>query len=212
MKKITRHKLNKFLEKYKSDKLTLDLGCKDSPYKELFPNRIGLDVEPGAGVDVVGDAHSLPFEDNKFETIVCTEVLEHLHSPLMAIKEMKRVLKPDGLLILTTRFIFPLHDAPNDYYRFTKYGLKYLFKDWEIVELREETDSVTGIGILFERLLLQTDSRHRVFKTVWLFLRWVLPKLRYFVKNEYEDINRKNKENNIITSGYYLVCKKIKYN
>ena len=116
--KITRQKLELFIQKYKSDGLTLDIGCSNSPYIKYFPNRIGLDIQDGPNVDIVADIHKLPFEDGKFDNILCTEVLEHLHSPHLAIAEMKRVLKSGGKLILSTRFIFPLHETPNDYYRF----------------------------------------------------------------------------------------------
>lgn len=205
--KLTRESLKNFLEKYRSDKLTLDLGCKNAPYGDLFANRIGFDVECGKGVDVVGDAHKLPFKDDEFELILCTEVLEHLHSPAVAVKEMKRVLKNGGLLILTTRFVFPLHDAPNDYYRFTKYGLKHLFGDWDILELKEDTDTMTTIAVLFERLLLQTTGKNRLIKIIWLFLRWLMPKMNFLIRQQYGDINRKKAEINIMTSGYYIVCK-----
>jgi len=92
-KKITRTNLEKFIKKESSDKLTLDLGCANSPYSRYFKNRVGVDIEPGQGVNVTADAHQLPFEDEKFDVILCTEVLEHLHTPHVAISEMNRVLK-----------------------------------------------------------------------------------------------------------------------
>jgi SAM-dependent methyltransferase len=210
IKKTTREILGKFLEAHKTDKLTLDLGCKDSPYSHLFPNRVGFDVEAGKGVDVVGDAHSLPFPENKFDAILCTEVLEHLHTPEKAIAEMKRVLKPGGQLVLTTRFIFPLHDTPCDYYRFTKYGLRHLFKGWEISELHEETDTMGAVGILFERMIFQTASKAKFFKLVWLALSKTIPKLKFLIHKEYDGINRVKEETNLLSSGYYLVCKNVK--
>lgn len=210
IKKTTREILGKFLEARKTDNLTLDLGCKDSPYSHLFPNRVGLDVEAGKGVDFVGDAHSMPFTDNKFDTILCTEALEHLHTPEKAIAEMKRVLMPGGQLILTTRFIFPLHDAPCDYYRFTKYGLRYLFRNWEILELQEETDTMGTLGILFERMIFQTTSKAKFLKLVWLALSKITPKLKFLIHKEYDGINRTKEETGLLSSGYYLVCRNIK--
>ncbi len=104
--KLTRKQLDKFIERHRSDGYTLDIGCAYSPYAAFFPNRVGLDIKPWPGVDVIGDAHQLPFEDEKFDNILCLEVLEHLHSPQTAVAEMRRVLKPGGHLILSTRFIF----------------------------------------------------------------------------------------------------------
>lgn len=200
--KITRGYLDKFIEKNKSNKLTLDLGCADSPYSKFFKNRIGFDIVDGHGVDLVGDAHSLPFEDNKFEIILCTEVLEHLHSPQVALSEMYRVLNKGGILILTTRFIFPIHSAPYDYYRYTEYGLRYLLKDkWEIVELKEETNTAKTIAILLQRIGYQKEIRGGIILKMFIFLSAKL--IIFFSKDVC------SKERNIITSGYYVVCRKI---
>lgn len=209
-KKITRSRLEKFLIRHQDPQgLTLDLGCGHSYYKKYFPNRIGFDIQPGHGVDVVGDAHKLPFENDKFDNILCTEVLEHLHSPHIAISEMKRVLKRGGKLILTTRFVFPLHDVPNDYYRFTKYGLRYLFKDWEILEFEEETTTLGAIAVLLQRIGYQCEILNfRPFKLLFFILAKFIQSFSFIISKEFGDISEMRSEKNIITSGYYLVCKK----
>ena len=125
-RKISRERLEPFIRKNLTDEKTLDLGCGNSPYSKYFPNRIGCDIERSKNVDIVGDAHELPIKDNVFHSVLATEVLEHVKNPQKVIDEVRRVLKPNGKLILTTRFIFPLHDTPNGYYRYTKYGLGYL--------------------------------------------------------------------------------------
>ncbi|MFA6525930.1 MAG: class I SAM-dependent methyltransferase [Candidatus Buchananbacteria bacterium] len=210
--KITRKKLDDFIYKYRdSDKVVLDLGCGDGNYKDLFPKRIGFDHRPGINVDVVGDAHQLPFEDGKFDIILCTEILEHLHSPQIAIKEMERVLKPGGLLLLTTRFVFPLHDVPNDYYRYTKYGLRFLLKDgWDILEFEAESSTKDTIAILLQRIGFQTNMIGGPIAKLFLFLavKAVIfsPSL---IKKEYGDIRHSRIEENIMTSGYHLAAKKI---
>jgi len=208
--KITRKNLEKFVSQHGSDELTLDLGCANSPYSRYFNKRIGFDIKKGEGVDVVGDAHNLPFGDNKFDAILCTEVLEHLHSPQVAIAEMKRVLKKGGHLILSTRFIFPIHDAPDDFYRYTKYGLKYLFKEgWEILELEEEVNTKNTLAVLIQRIGYQANFKGGAFIKAAIF---VLAKIIYFlpslIKEQFSDINKIGNENNIMTSGYYLVCQK----
>ena len=65
--KITRKKLDIFLKRYASNKKTLDIGCSKGPYKKYFPNSIGVDIEKRDGVDVVADAHALPFKDAEFD-------------------------------------------------------------------------------------------------------------------------------------------------
>lgn len=210
-KKITRANLDNFIAGYASDKLTLDLGCSGTPnYAKYFKNRIGVDITEGEGVDVVADAHNLLFEDEKFEIILCTEVLEHLHSPHIAVAEMRRVLKKGGLLILTTRFIFPIHDAPNDYYRFTKYGLMFLFKDWDVLELREETGTKDAFAVLVQRVGFQSKLKFNFFMKAAIFLlAKIILKSPDLIKKEYGDIGHRREEKNIMASGYYLVCRKI---
>lgn len=206
---MTRKQLEEFLKNHQSDKLTLDIGCEQSSYAKYFPNRTGLDIKPGLGVDVVGDAHNLPFGNEKFDIILCTEVLEHLHSPSIAISEMNRVLKKNGKLILSTRFIFPLHNTPNDYWRFTKYGLKELFKNWDILELHEEVGTKNVIAVLMQRMGYQADFKGGGLIKAIVFLTakiiYVFPSL---IKKEFGDINHSVKEKNILASGYYMVCKK----
>lgn len=210
-KKITRAKLDKFLMKHKdAHALVLDLGCGTSaPYAKYFPNRIGFDAVSGGGVDIVGDAHRLPFENDKFDVILCTEVLEHIHSPEIAISEMKRVLKRQGKLILTTRFIFPLHDVPHDYYRYTKYGLKYLFREWEVMELKAETNTIETLGVLFQRIGFQSELLHlKPLKILFFILAKLTLLFRFVLTKEFGDISKRNIETDILSSGYYLACRK----
>ena len=74
----------------------------------------------------VCDINSIPVESNRFGVVVCTQVLEHLSDPLGTFRELARVLKPGGELFLTTNFLFPIHGAPYDFFRFTNFGLEYL--------------------------------------------------------------------------------------
>ena len=66
--------------------------------------------------------------DNKFDAVLMFEVLEHVEDPFLAANEILRVLKVRGVLLLSTPFVFGIHDAPYDYWRFTKYGLANIFK------------------------------------------------------------------------------------
>lgn len=210
--KITRQRLERFLEPYRSEeKLVLDLGCGNDKYKKYFKNRIGVDMREGKGVDIVADAHNLPFENEKFDIILCTEVLEHLHSPQIAISEMHRVLKKSGLLILTTRFVYPLHDSPNDYWRFTKYGLQNLFKNnWEIIKIEEEASTKDTFAILVQRLGYQTHLKGgKLTKALIFLLAKIICLLPSLTKKEFGNIGYSIEEKNILTSAYYLVCRKI---
>ncbi len=207
--KPTRERIAAFVKTYASEVRTLDLGADDSPYRAFFPNRVSMDIKERSGVDVVADAHAMPFADGEFEIVLCTEVLEHLHDPARAISEMHRVLAPGGLLILTTRFLYPIHDAPGDFFRFTRYGLTHLFRDWEILELREESGTQETIGILIHRLGLQARFfGGPLMKAAVLIkgkLAMMFPNL---VRTEFADIAHSRTDRTIMTTGYYLAARK----
>lgn len=208
--KISRDRLDQFMKKHKTNKRTLDIGCAGGPYSDLFPNRVGLDVYEGPAVDYVGDVHNLNmFKDKEFNCIIMTEVLEHLHSPQIAVKELNRILKKNGKLILTTRFIFPIHDYPKDYFRFTESGLRELLKDFKIVEIKPEANTIETIAILFQRIGLQTETLNSKFlSTFWLLLARFTLLFSKIITKEYGEPHKKNKIQNIINSGFYVVCKK----
>jgi SAM-dependent methyltransferase len=213
MKKITRKNLRPFLERYATSKVVLEIGggrvSTNHSYQDLFPNRHTVDIDPLRLPDTVADAHALPFEDNSFEYVVCTEVLEHLHTPTQAIAQMKRVLTPGGTLILTTRFVFPIHDAPHDYFRYTKYGLQHLFKDWEIIELSAETKTMSALGALLQRVGFQSTLKGgKITKLMLYGLAGIFDRLNWIIKKEYGDIKKERSEIDIITTGYYLAAKK----
>ncbi len=91
-----------------------------------------IDVE--AQPDVIADAHSLPFADASFETVLCAETLEHLRAPAATVAEMHRVLRPGGRVVVTVPFAFRVHGDPNDFQRYTANGLRELFAAFDSVE------------------------------------------------------------------------------
>ena len=105
----------------------LDAGCGRKPYKSLFKNYtewIGIDkLNPLA--DVIGDVTKLPFKDETFDTILCTQTLQYVEEPGVAIKEFNRVLKMGGHLILTVPFLWS-GGGHGDLWRFTVGGLRFL--------------------------------------------------------------------------------------
>lgn len=208
--KITRRKLDAFMRAHASNSLTLDLGAGNSPYRTYFPNRISADIDRRLGIDVVCDAHNLPFAADTFEIVVCTEVLEHLINPHSALKEIRRVLKPGGRLLLTTRFIFPIHDAPGDFFRFTAFGLRHLLDNgWEILELHEEADAQETLAILLQRIVYQGNLRGgKLTKFILLSLALALERGPRLIKAEFMDISKEIR-GLMLTSGYYLVARKV---
>lgn len=120
----------------------LDAGAGRGAYRELLDgfaeSYVGMDVSATPSTDVVGDAQKLPFVDETFDAVFCSQVLEHVPQPEAALKEFQRVLKPGGYLILTVPHLSWLHNEPHDYYRYTPHGLRFLlaragFQDQYIV-------------------------------------------------------------------------------
>jgi SAM-dependent methyltransferase len=115
----------------------LDVGCGTKPYAEIFrpfvTEYIGVEHEASFSMtnadrssspDVLYDGHTLPFADESFDTLLNIQVLEHTPEPQALLTEMSRVLKRDGLLILSVPFCFRLHEEPHDYFRYTPHGIR----------------------------------------------------------------------------------------
>lgn len=204
--KITRKRLVVFLEQQRSDTLTLEIGAKNRPYRELFPNTIAGDIAYTPAINLQLDAHALPFSDASFSMILCTEVLEHCMNPHQVIAEFYRILKPGGKLILTTRFIFPLHDVPYDYFRFTKYGLRMLCSRFADVSVIEETTTVETIAVLLQRLIYQSNWRLPLVKIGLQIMSGLAMRSQWVLKEEYGDISKTSPETGILASGYYVVA------
>ncbi len=116
----------------------LDLGCGVKPYESIFSfadKFVGFDVEKNDRVDDIGLNWNLPYKDNEFDALITTQVLEHTAKLKETIQEIRRVVKKDGLIFVSVPMTFPIHGAPYDYYRFTQYGLKEIFKDFDIIKI-----------------------------------------------------------------------------
>ena len=110
----------------------LDAGCGNQPFREWYGPHVEqalcLDAAPLEGVHVVGMADALPFADASFDTLLVTEVLEHVNDAEAAAREMHRVLRPGGHALITVPYLYPTHEAPYDFRRFTHFGLRALLE------------------------------------------------------------------------------------
>jgi SAM-dependent methyltransferase len=115
----------------------LDAGAGQGQFRRRFQHAsyVAIDTAVGdvtwdySGLDVMGDLTSLPFADETFDQVFCTEVLEHLLAPAEAVREFARILKVGGRVLLSTPQSWPQHQKPYDFYRYTSYGLTRLFND-----------------------------------------------------------------------------------
>lgn len=187
----------------------MDLGCGTSPYKEYIlrtaKSYIAIDWQASfhdpSNVDVFANlVEALPFLDGCMDTIVSFQVMEHLSEPETFLSEAYRVLKSNGTIIITVPFMWHVHEAPYDYYRYTRYGLQYLFNKagFTNIEIRENTG--------FWQMWVLKFNYHTVrfalgpLKLFWIPIWWlgqvISPFLDHFDKHPQE------------TASYVVVAKK----
>jgi len=113
----------------------LDVGCGTKPYQSLFDvdEYVGLDMDSEntrkCGVaDYLYDGGLFPFPDEKFNAILCNQVLEHVFNPDQFLNEINRVMKPSAKMVLTVPFVWDEHEQPYDYARYSSFGLKALLE------------------------------------------------------------------------------------
>lgn len=129
-----------------ADLLVLDIAPQDHEgAKPSFPKATveTLDISAESGATYIADLcenNSATIPAGKFDVVVCTEVLEHTLQPFHAVDEIKRVLKPGGVALVSVPYNFRIHGPLPDCWRFTEHGLKALFKDFEIVSLNALED------------------------------------------------------------------------
>jgi SAM-dependent methyltransferase len=153
----------------------MDFGCGSKPYQALFSveKYIGVDYESAGHsheneqIDVFYDGKTLPFPDNHFDSILCSEVFEHLFDLELLLRELNRVLKPSGKMLVTCPFVWNEHEVPIDYARYTQYALKSLFEKSNFTVLKQErkgnfVEVMTQIRSLYllETLFGKYDLKH----------------------------------------------------
>lgn len=167
----------------------MDFGCGSKPYKPL------INVDEYIGVDFMGDGHShkneqidvfydgrsLPLPDNSFDSVLSTEVFEHIFNLEEMISEIHRVMKAGATLLITMPFIIEEHEAPNDCSRYTSFGLKQLMerKGFEIVYYEKLGTAVEATAqvwmtyldrAIFTKLEFFWKLRHFVAGTVFAYI------------------------------------------
>ncbi len=177
----------------------LDVGCGLKPYKKYFENAtyLGIDVEESGResqnkiADKFFDGINIPYDDNEFDIIICTQVLEHALYADKLLSEMYRVLKTDGEVFLTVPFLWGEHEQPYDFRRFTSFGIKKLFEDtgFTIVQQGKIIPGVRAIqNLVAAQINVDRLSNNTFFKikTIWKIedKLWIL--FWYFIKKMYK--------------------------
>lgn len=133
----------------------LDVGCRDKPYERWLTSAseiIGLDVRPGPKVDVVAaPGAEWPLDSSSFDAVVCTQVLQYVDDPRALLREIDRVLRPGGTLVVTVPFAYNEHMVVTDYWRFSVHGLESLVSEHgDVLEGRAQggVGSTAGLMLL----------------------------------------------------------------
>jgi len=174
-------------------------GTKRGNRIELGVEHIIIDQNKNTKPTVIGDAEYLPFKNEVFDSIKCTEVLEYLNDPENAVYEMSRVLKVNGGIMVSTPFNLGIH-YDNDLVRFTEYKLERMFKDagLRIVYLSRQGLYFTVLGYMLKQAVLNTKS-----KTRWL-LYWTFPILDLIVQLDEFTFVRNSQFLSSFTTGYFM--------
>lgn len=157
----------------------LDAGAGECVYARFFSRvrYVSIDLAMGESawnyrnLDCVGTLNRLPFRDESFDAVLCTETLEHVEWPRECVEEFFRVLKPGGRLFLTVPMAIPEHQTPYDFFRYTSYGLKSICGQAGFARIE-----VAPFGGLFTRLACELPQMLSVFPPSGVKARRLEPK------------------------------------
>ncbi len=111
----------------------LDLGADKSPYRDALQRRgfevCTLDITRDGGADYAGTAEATGLPDASFDLVLCTQVIEHCMNPWVAVREVHRILRPGGHLIVSAPHVWFFHPHPTDHWRFTQEGMAHLLEE-----------------------------------------------------------------------------------
>jgi SAM-dependent methyltransferase len=155
----------------------LDVGCGQMPFRLLLTpgtQYTGIDVPQAssfgmqASPDILHfDGTTIPFPDDHFDALLCTEVLEHAEQPDTLIAEMHRVLKPGGSLVLTVPFAARVHHVPYDFHRFTRFQLARMFAAFGNVQLEERGND---LAVIANKIIVATFRQLTVLRAPLLLI------------------------------------------
>jgi SAM-dependent methyltransferase len=140
-------------------KRVLDVGCGLKPYYPFFAGAaeyVGVDVQENPHADLHGPIEALPVEDGSFDIVLCTQVLEHVDDPPLAIRELHRVTAPGGRVLASTHGTMVYHPNPVDHWRWTHTGLERLFDangSWARIDVEPGAGTTAALAMLVARSL-----------------------------------------------------------
>ena len=132
----------------------LDVGCGPKPYLPFFApfaaEYVGVDIPGNPVAELEGRVEELPVPDASFDVVVCTQVLEHCDDPAAAVRELRRVTGPGGVVLASTHGVQVYHPSPQDLWRWTHEGLRRLFEtaEWSSLAVQPNAGSASCLAML----------------------------------------------------------------
>ncbi len=168
---------------------------------------IKMDIAEGPNVDIVGSADHIPFEDASFDSLISTQVFEHLTDPVKSAREAFRVLKSGGVMLLTVPQMNELHEEPHDYWRYTKFGIKKLFEGqgFVLTAMSQRGGFYTMIAQIITRYLIDRLHlyQHHFYGRISNKIFYVFGRMMMYLDTL--DISTANRKN---TLGWCAILKK----
>ena len=183
-KVFSRKNLNKFISKelHDTDNLNkvLIIGAGGRIHKlvekislEKSFELISMDINKNYNPDIISDICEYKFTHDEYDLIIMPEVLQAIPTPHKAIQNILTGIKKGGSIIITVPFIFPIVDRPHDYFRFTKYGLNFLLKDFSEIIIFERNSWIESINVLCVRLIMNNDILSKIIGTIFIILAYI---------------------------------------
>lgn len=173
----------------------LDNMIKDHPAADTTT----IDIDPVRQPDMVMDVTNMSFADSEFDAIYMMEVLEHVKYPQAALHEVERVLKNGGRFVMSTPFVFGIHEEPYDFWRFTEHGLRVLLSAFEIESVRPRNKYYRSIIVLVMRTIFSPGRKRQLIGGIAILLGTPFFLLLMLL----DEISRDDRS----TTGYFVVCK-----
>lgn len=158
---------------------TLDVGCGTKPYEKYFNSTeyIGLEVEDTINkeekrVDIFYKGDKIPFLEKEFDSVITSQVLEHVFNPQQFLGEINRVLKSNGKLLLTVPFIWDEHEQPFDYGRYSSFGLKNILENngFSIINHIKSLNNISAVFQLFNAYIYKISVNHNLLRQILTLL------------------------------------------